>query len=104
MVVNRALDDSELETAYTTIFFSTQLSHREQVGNLLSLGDSYAAAGDAAGAQKCYERASLITTMSPTTIPTIVRIVRNFRAIRLRQAMRKLLPNTPLTISLRYYS
>ena len=65
-VVNKALDEGELQTAYVTIFFSAQLSHGEQVGNLLLLGESYAAVGDQAGAQMCYERASLITTMSPT--------------------------------------
>ena len=45
-----------------------------------------------------------ITTISPTIIPTIVRDVRNFRAIMLRQAMRRLLPKTPLTALPQYYS
>ena len=65
-VVNRGLAEGELEAAYATVFFSTQLPHGEQVGNLLLLGDSYTAAGDQAGAQKCYGRASLLAIMSPT--------------------------------------
>jgi len=65
-VVNRALQEGELETAYATILFSTQLTHREEVGNLLLLGQRYAAVGDKSRAQMLYQQASLLSTMSPT--------------------------------------
>jgi tetratricopeptide (TPR) repeat protein len=65
-VVNRSLEAGELDTAYATILFSTQLSDRERVGNLLMLGQRYGAVGDQAHAASCYEQASLISTLSPT--------------------------------------
>jgi len=65
-VVNSALEQGELETAYVTILFSTQLTDKERVGNLLLLGQEYEAAGDRPRAQACYQHASLISTMGPT--------------------------------------
>ncbi|HUS71175.1 MAG TPA: hypothetical protein VM075_10450 [Anaerolineae bacterium] len=65
-VVNRSLKGGELDTAYVTILFSTQLSDREHVGNLLMLGQRYEADGDQSHAASCYQQASLISTMSPT--------------------------------------
>lgn len=65
-VVNTALEQGELETAYATILFSTQLTDKEHVGNLLLLGQEYEAAGDRSRAQMCYQQASLMSTMGPT--------------------------------------
>lgn len=65
-VVNRALADEELDTAYAAVLFSTQLSDAEQVGNLLLLGQGYAEAGDKGQARLCYQQANLIATLSPT--------------------------------------
>jgi tetratricopeptide (TPR) repeat protein len=65
-VVNTSLVQGELETAYATILFSTQLTDKERIGNLLLLGQEYEAAGDRSRAQTCYQQASLISTMGPT--------------------------------------
>ena len=65
-VVNTALEQGELETAYVTILFSTQLTDKEHVGNLLLLGQEYEGAGDRSRAQMCYQQASLMSTMGPT--------------------------------------
>ncbi len=65
-VVNRALADGELETAYTTILFSTELANRERVGSLLLLAQAYTTTGDNSKAQLCYQLANLIATLSPT--------------------------------------
>jgi hypothetical protein len=65
-VVNGALEQGQLETAYATILFSSELTHGEVVGNLVLLGQRYAAAGDRSRAQALYQQASLLSTMSPT--------------------------------------
>jgi tetratricopeptide (TPR) repeat protein len=65
-VVSRSFEEGQLDTAYATILFSTQLSDGEHVGNLLMLGQRYEAAGDQSQAESCYRQASLISTMSPT--------------------------------------
>jgi hypothetical protein len=65
-VVNEAIREGELETAYATTLFSTQLTHREVVGNLLLLGQRYAGGGDKTRARMLYQQASLFSTMSPT--------------------------------------
>jgi tetratricopeptide (TPR) repeat protein len=65
-VVNRALVAEELETAYPTILFSTELADGERVGSLLLLAQTYSTAGDNSRAQLCYQQANLITTLSPT--------------------------------------
>jgi tetratricopeptide (TPR) repeat protein len=65
-VVNQALSQGDLETAYATVLFSTQLTDREQVGNLLLLGQAQAIEGDNSRAQRCYRQASLISVLSPT--------------------------------------
>jgi tetratricopeptide (TPR) repeat protein len=65
-VVNRALGDEELETAYAAVVFNTQLSDAEHVGNLLLLGQSYAETAEEGRAQLCYRQANLISTLSPT--------------------------------------
>jgi tetratricopeptide (TPR) repeat protein len=65
-VLNQALSEGDLETAYATVVFSTQLTDREQVGNLLLLGQAYAGEGDNSRAQLCYRQASLISVLSPT--------------------------------------
>jgi hypothetical protein len=64
-VVNGALKQDQLETAYATILFSSELTHGEEVGNLLLLGERYAAVGDKSRAQMLYQQASLLSTMSP---------------------------------------
>ncbi len=64
-VVNGALEQDQLETAYATILFSSELTHGEVVGNLLLLGQRYAALGDKSRAQVIYQQASLLSTMSP---------------------------------------
>src|SRR4030042_4040663 len=65
-VVNRGLAEGELETAYASTLFSTQLSDRESIGNLLLIGARFAVGEDRARAQSCYEQASLISTLSAT--------------------------------------
>ena len=65
-VVNRGLAEGELETAYASTLFSTQLSDRESIGNLLLIGARRAVGEDKARAQSCYEQASLISTLSAT--------------------------------------
>jgi len=65
-VLNQSLAQGDLETTYVTVLFSTQLIDREQVGNLLLLGQAYAAEGDNLRAQLCYRQASLISVLSPT--------------------------------------
>jgi tetratricopeptide (TPR) repeat protein len=65
-VVNQALDEDEVETAYATTLFSTQLSDREMIGSLLLVGEAYADTGNKARAQSCYRQAALISTLSPT--------------------------------------
>jgi tetratricopeptide (TPR) repeat protein len=65
-VLNQSLAQGDLETAYATVLFNTQLTHREHVGNLLLLGQEYAKAGDSSHAQLCYRQASLISVLSPT--------------------------------------
>ena len=65
-VVNRSLEDGELETGYVIVLFNTQLTDGEHVGNLFLLADGYAAAGDNMRAQRCYQQAGLIATLSPT--------------------------------------
>jgi len=65
-VLNQSLSQGDLETAYATVLFSTQLTDREQVGNLLLLGQAYAAEGDSSRAQLCYRQVSLISVLSPT--------------------------------------
>jgi len=65
-VVNRALMEEKLETAYATILFGTELANGERVGSLLLLGQAYTAAGGNGRAQLCYQQANLITTLSPT--------------------------------------
>jgi tetratricopeptide (TPR) repeat protein len=65
-LVTASLEEGELDTAYATILFSTQLSDGEHVGNLLMLGQRYETAGDRSNAESCYHQASLISTMSPT--------------------------------------
>jgi tetratricopeptide (TPR) repeat protein len=64
-VVNRSLEGGELDTAYATILFSTQLSDRERVGSLLMLGQRYEDGGDQSSAVSCYQQASLVSTLSP---------------------------------------
>jgi len=65
-VVNRALTEEQLETAYATTLFSTQLSDREIVGSLLLVAKGYAGIGNTARALSCYGQASTIATLSPT--------------------------------------
>jgi len=65
-VVNKALEEDQVETAYATTLFSTQLSDREMIGSLLLVGEAYADAGDKARAQSCYRQATLISTLSPS--------------------------------------
>lgn len=65
-VVNRALTEEQLETAYATILFSTELTNGERVGSFLLLAQAYATAGDSDRAQFCYQQANLIATLSPT--------------------------------------
>jgi tetratricopeptide (TPR) repeat protein len=65
-VVNRALDEDQVETAYATTLFGTKLSDREMIGNLLLVGQGYAEADDESRARSCYRQASLISTLSPT--------------------------------------
>jgi hypothetical protein len=65
-VVNMAMAEGEWETAYSAVLFSTQLSDRENIGNLLLLGQGYADSGDNSQAELCYQQASLISTLSPT--------------------------------------
>jgi len=65
-VVNRALTDQELETAYATILFSTELDNGERIGSLLLLAQGYATARDSKKARVCYQQATLIATLSPT--------------------------------------
>jgi tetratricopeptide (TPR) repeat protein len=65
-VLNQSLSQGDLETAYATLLFSAQLTDRQQVGNLLLLGQAYAAKGDNTRAEFCYRQASLISILSPT--------------------------------------
>lgn len=65
-VVNRAIEHQELETAYATLLFSTELSSAERLGSLLLLSEAYSAAGNRGRAELCYQIASLTATMSPT--------------------------------------
>ncbi|TKJ30698.1 MAG: hypothetical protein CEE40_04185 [Chloroflexi bacterium B3_Chlor] len=65
-VVNRALEEGELETGYVTVLFNTRLTDREHIGNLLLLAEGYATTGDNTRAQLCYQQAGLIATLSPT--------------------------------------
>ncbi len=64
-VVNRALTEKELETAYAVVLFSTELTDGERVGSFLLLAEAYATAGDSDRAQLCYQQANLIATLSP---------------------------------------
>jgi tetratricopeptide (TPR) repeat protein len=65
-VLNQSLGQGDLETAYATVLFNTQLTDREHVGSLLLLGQQYAADGDGSRAQLCYRQASLLSVLSPT--------------------------------------
>jgi tetratricopeptide (TPR) repeat protein len=65
-VVNQAQAAGELETAYATILFGTEVADGERVGSLLLLAPAYVAAGDSNRAQLCYQQANLIATLSPT--------------------------------------
>jgi tetratricopeptide (TPR) repeat protein len=65
-VMNRALPAEELETAYATILFSTEVTDGERVGSLLLVAQAYEAAGNSNWAQECYQQANLIATLSPT--------------------------------------
>jgi tetratricopeptide (TPR) repeat protein len=65
-VLNQSLAQGDLETAYATLLFNTQLTDREHVGNLLLLGQEFAEAGDSSRAQLCFRQASLISVLSPT--------------------------------------
>ena len=65
-VVNQALAEGELETAYVGTLFSTQFSDRESIGNLLLIGARHALAGGGDRARSCYEEAGLMSTLGPT--------------------------------------
>ncbi len=65
-VVNLALADEEMGTAYAAVLFETQLTDAEHVGNLLLLGQRYAEASEEGQAQLCYRQANLMATLSPS--------------------------------------
>lgn len=65
-VLNQSLAQGDLETAYATVLFNTQLTDREHVGSLLLLGQQYAADGAGSRAQLCYRQAGLLSVLSPT--------------------------------------
>jgi hypothetical protein len=62
---SQALEASELESAYSTLAFSLDLSERERVGSFLLLARRYAEAGNTTKAKLCYRQASDIATLSP---------------------------------------
>lgn len=65
-VVNLALDAEELETAYATTLFSTELTDGERVGSLALLGHEYLAVGERDRAQLCHQQANVVATLSPS--------------------------------------
>ncbi len=63
-VLNQALEEGKLETAYATLFFSTALTDRERVNYYTVLGQRFAKQREKERARTCYEQATSVLLLS----------------------------------------
>ena len=63
--INTALKEGDIESAYSLIVLSPQLSDEERIGSLLLVGKRYAAQGKADRAKLVYRQINLIAVLSP---------------------------------------
>ena len=64
--INSALRGGDVESAYSLVVLSPQLSDEERIGSLLLVGKRYAADGNVNEARKVYRQINLIAVLSPT--------------------------------------
>lgn len=64
--INSALREGDVESAYSLVVLSPQLSDEERIGSLLLIGRRYAASGDLAEALEVYRQINMIAVLSPT--------------------------------------
>jgi hypothetical protein len=65
IVIQDALTGGDIETAFATAVYSTDLSDLRRLGLLLQVAQAYAKANKADKARLCYERAGDIVTLGP---------------------------------------
>ena len=64
--INSALRGGDVESAYSLVVLSPQLSDEERIGSLLLVGKRYVADGNVDEARKVYRQINLIAVLSPT--------------------------------------
>ena len=64
--INSALKEGDVESAYSLLVLSPNLSDEERIGSLILIAKRYAASGDVSGVQNVVRQINLIAVLSPT--------------------------------------
>jgi len=64
--INSALKEGDVESAYSLLVLSPNLSDEERIGSLILIARHYAANGDVSGVQNVVRQVNLIAVLSPT--------------------------------------